>query len=244
MAVTDDQVAALRAWLTARTDTGADDAVGQFITLARTGRLDEVGALVYGAFAAAARRRFSPAWASADIVGFVAEFRSSSTEAAHLVSPLAAENQLRGVLGEKQATRPPEEARAYAQFMLLGALTVALDPQELDSVLTEGRGLADQLIAGRSPATAPASARTPGTGPAADTPGSPDHTPGSAVPAPGPTPPPPRHTAGTPAPRPPAAARPHHHPRLREHRRLRAPPGGPPVSGCQAKDGRAAPTQT
>jgi hypothetical protein len=189
MAVTDDQVAALRAWLTARTDTGADDAVGQFITLARTGRLDEVGALVYGAFAAAARRRFSPAWASADIVGFVAEFRSSSTEAAHLVSPLAAENQLRGVLGEKQATRPPEEARAYAQFMLLGALTVALDPQELDSVLTEGRGLADQLIAGRSRVTAPTSARTPGTGSAADTPGSPDHTPGSAVPAPVPTPP-------------------------------------------------------
>jgi hypothetical protein len=146
VAVTDDQVAALRAWLTARTDTEAGDAVRQFITLARTGRLDEVGALVYGAFAAAARRRFPPTWVSADIVRFVADFRSSSTEAANLVSPLAAENQLRGVLGDEQATRPPEQARAYAQFMLLGALAAALDPHELDSVLAQGRGLADQII--------------------------------------------------------------------------------------------------
>jgi hypothetical protein len=145
MAVTDDQVAALRAWLTARTDAEADDAVRRFVPLARTGRLEEVGALVYGSFAAAARRRFSPTWTSADIVRFVADFRSSSTEAANLVSPLAAENQLRGVLGEKQATRPPEEARAYAQFMLLGVLIATLDQQELDNVLAQGRALADQM---------------------------------------------------------------------------------------------------
>src|SRR5580704_3499025 len=138
MAVTDDQVAALRAWLTARTDTGADDAVGQFITLFRTGRLDEVGALVYGAFAAAARRRFSPTWTSADIVHFVADFRASSTEAAGLLNPSAAENQLRDVLGDKQAVRPPEEARARAQFLLLAALAVTLSPDELDQVLPEG----------------------------------------------------------------------------------------------------------
>jgi hypothetical protein len=136
----------LRGWLTARTDAEADDAIRQFIPVARTGRLDEIGALVYGSFAAAARRRFSPTWTSADIVRFVAGFRSSSTEAANLVSPLAAENQLRGVLGEKHAARPPEEARAYAQFTLLGALTATLDPQELDNVLARGRALADQII--------------------------------------------------------------------------------------------------
>lgn len=149
MAVTDDQVAALRAWLTARTDAEADDAVRQFIPFARTGRLDDVGALVYGAFAAAARRRFFPTWTSAGIIRFVAGFRSSSTEAANLLSPLVAENQLRGVLGEKQATRPPEEATAYAQFMLLGALVATLDPQELDNVLAQGRALADQMVRDR-----------------------------------------------------------------------------------------------
>ena len=138
MAVTDDQIAALRAYLRARTDTEASDAERRFLTLSRTGRLDEVGALVYGAFAAAARRMFSLAWTSADIVRFVADFRSSSAEAAGLLSPAAAENQLREVLGEKQATRPPEEARARAQFLLLGALAVGLGQHELDGVLAEG----------------------------------------------------------------------------------------------------------
>jgi hypothetical protein len=146
MAVTDDQVAALRAYLTARTDIAASDAERQFLTLARTGRLDEIGALVCGAFAAAARRRFSPTWTSPEIVRFVADFRSSSAGAAELLSPSAAENQLREVLGDKQAVRPPEEARARAQFLLLAALAVPLGPPELDQVLAEGRALADSLI--------------------------------------------------------------------------------------------------
>ena len=99
MAVTDDQVAALRAYLSARTDVEAADAERQFRTLSRTGRLDEVGAMVCGAFAAAARHRFSPTWTTADIVSFVAGFRGSSAQAAELLSPSAAENQLREILG-------------------------------------------------------------------------------------------------------------------------------------------------
>ena len=146
MAVTDDQVAALRAWLRAGTDTEASDAERRFLTLSKTGRLDEIGVLVYGAFAAAARRRFFLTWTSADIVRFVAGFRSSSAEAAELLSPSAAENQLRGVLGDEQAIVPPEEDRARAQFLLFAALTVTLGPQELDQVLAEGRALADALI--------------------------------------------------------------------------------------------------
>jgi hypothetical protein len=154
MAVTDDQVAALRSYLTARTETAAADAERQFLTLSRTGRLDELGVLILGAFTAAARRRFSPTWTSADIVRFVAGFRASSAEAASLLSAAATENQLREALGEKQATRPPEEARARAQFLLLGALAVSLSQHELDEVLTAGRVLADSAItaADRPPA--------------------------------------------------------------------------------------------
>jgi hypothetical protein len=147
VAVTDDQVTALRTYLSARADAEATDAERQFLTLSRTGRLDEVGALVCGAFAAAARRRFSPTWTSPEIIRFVADFRGSSPEAAELLSPSAAENQLREVLGDKQAIRPPEEARARAQFMLLAALTITLDPHERDEVLAQGRALADSLIA-------------------------------------------------------------------------------------------------
>lgn len=76
----------------------------------------------------------------------MAEFRGSSAEAAELLSPSAAENQLRGVLGDKQAFLPSEEDRARAQFLLLAALTVTLGPQELDQILAEGRVLADSLV--------------------------------------------------------------------------------------------------
>jgi len=147
MAITDDQVAALRSYLSAGTDAEAGDAERQFLTLARTGSLDGVEVLVYGAFAAAARRRFSPAWTSADIVRFVADFRSSSAEAASFITASAAENQLRGVLGEKLTTRPDEETRSRVQVILLAALTAGVTSHELDGLLSEGRTLADSLAA-------------------------------------------------------------------------------------------------
>jgi hypothetical protein len=84
------------------------------------------------------------------VVGVVAEFRSSSAEAASLVSASAAENQLRGALGEKLTTRPDEETRARAQLILLAALTVGFTPHELDELLSEGRTLADSLAAADS----------------------------------------------------------------------------------------------
>jgi hypothetical protein len=139
VAVTDDQVAALRSYLSSGTDAEAEDAERQFLTLARTGRLEGVEVLVYGAFAAAARRRFSPTWTSADVVRFVADFRSSSPEAASLISAAAAENQLRAVLGENPTTRLDEETQARAQLILLAALTAALTPHELDDLLSESR---------------------------------------------------------------------------------------------------------
>ena len=146
MAITDDQVAALHSYLSAGDDAGADDAERRFLTLAKTGRLDGIEVLVYGAFAAAARRRFSPTWRSADIVRFVADFRSSSPEAASLIRPSAAENQLRGVLGEKLTTRPDEETRARVQLMLLAALTAGLTRQELHELMSDGRALAERLL--------------------------------------------------------------------------------------------------
>jgi hypothetical protein len=178
MAVTDDQVAALRTYLSARTGAEVTDARRQFFALSRSGRLDEVGALVSGAFAAAARRRFSPTWTSAEIVRFVAGFRSSSAEAAGLLSPSAAENQLREVLGDEQGMRPPEEERARAQFLLLAALSVTLDARELDEVLAEGRALADSLIAtGLQALPDLASAPKPGKPGPGRPPGSKNHRP-------------------------------------------------------------------
>jgi hypothetical protein len=146
MAITDDQVAALRSYLSADNDAEADDAERRFLVLAKTGRLDGIEVLVYGAFAAAARRRFFPSWALADLVRFVADFRRSSPEAASLISPSAAENQLRGVLGETLRSRPDEETRARVQLMLLAALAAGLTQQELDELLSDGRALAERLL--------------------------------------------------------------------------------------------------
>jgi hypothetical protein len=107
--------------------------------------LDEIGALVYTAFAAAAQCRFSPVWTSADLVRFVADVRSSSPETAALISPSAAENQLRGALGKELTWRPDEETRARVQLMLLTALTIDLAEDELDDLLSAGRDLAQQF---------------------------------------------------------------------------------------------------
>jgi hypothetical protein len=145
MAVTDDQVAALRAYLSASDDADADDAEVRFLALAKANRLDEIGALVYCSFAVAARLRFSPSWTSADLVHFVADVRGSSTQAATLISASAAENQLRGALGKSLTWRPDEETRARVQLLLLSALTLGLADDELDRVLADGRALADHL---------------------------------------------------------------------------------------------------
>jgi hypothetical protein len=146
MPVTDHQVAALRAYLSARDDAEADDAEARFLVLAKANRLDEVGALVYCSFAAAARRRFAPVWTLADLVRFVADARSSSPQAATLISASAAENQLRTVLGKTVDWRPDEETRARVQLLLLVTLTADVADDELDTVLREGRTLADQIM--------------------------------------------------------------------------------------------------
>jgi hypothetical protein len=145
MAITDDQVTALRAYLAAADDAEADDAETRFLVLAKEDSIDELGALVYCTFAAAAQRRFSPVWTSADIVRFVADVRGSSPEAAALISASAAENQLRGALGKQLSWRPDAETQAGVQPFLLSALTVGLVGRELDRVLADGRALADQM---------------------------------------------------------------------------------------------------
>jgi len=146
MQVTDDQVVALRAYLSAGDDAEADEAEARFLVLAKANRLDEIGALVYCSFAVAVRRRFAPVWTSADLVRFVADARSSSPQAAAMISASAAENQLRTVLGKTVDWRPNEETRARVQLLLLVALTADVASDELDTVLREGRTLTDQVM--------------------------------------------------------------------------------------------------
>jgi hypothetical protein len=147
MAVTDEQVAALRAYLSAESDDEAAEAQQLIQRLAMAATAEGIGELVYAAFVVAARRRFSPTWAHAEIIRFVAGVRALLSERPDALDARAAEHQLRAALGEKQAGYPDEEARARAQVVLLDALiqSAELDDAGLDELLAQGRRLADNL---------------------------------------------------------------------------------------------------
>jgi hypothetical protein len=128
-------------------DADLDNSDRQFLALLKADRIEGLGELLLAAFTVAARRRFSPTWSPAEIVRFVAYIRSSSPEMATLLTPSAAENQLRMALGQKIAPYPDMEARGRAHMLLLGALTRNYTPQDLAALLADARTLADESIA-------------------------------------------------------------------------------------------------
>jgi hypothetical protein len=144
-AVTDEQVAWLRAYLAGDVDETrelADRAMAP-------GAMAGIGALVYAAFAVAARRKFAPEWTGAGVTGFVGQVRRLLGQPDEL-DPLVAEHELRSALGEKLASHPSPKARGRAQFILLNALVQGLELNEADvaGLLSESRGIADTLLAG------------------------------------------------------------------------------------------------
>jgi hypothetical protein len=83
--IPDEMVAAMHTYLAAlHTDSDADldDSDRQFIALLKADRTEGLGELLLAAFTIAARRRFSPTWSPAELIGFVADVRSSSAEMA------------------------------------------------------------------------------------------------------------------------------------------------------------------
>ena len=147
MTVTDDHVAALRAYLSAGSDDEAAEAERLFMLLAEAGTAEGIGELLYAMFVIAARRRFSPTWTHAEIIRFVAGVRALVSERPDALDARAAEHQLCAALGEKQVGYPDEEARARSQVVLLEALiqSAELDDAGLNELLAEGRRLADDV---------------------------------------------------------------------------------------------------
>jgi hypothetical protein len=141
--VSDEQVAALRAFLA----LDADEA--EFLThrLVESNRLEGYGELVSAAFAAATRRRFSSGWKIADVIRIVASVRGRLINEGIEMDTRAAEVLMRRALGEKIAVELDEEVSARAQIFLLSELTLdeGLDDAELDTFLATARKLADRL---------------------------------------------------------------------------------------------------
>jgi hypothetical protein len=95
--VSDEQVAALRAFLA----LDADEA--EFLTnqLVESNRLECYGELISSTFAAAIRRRFSPDWKIADVIRVVASTRGRLINEGIEIDTRAAEILIRRTLGEK-----------------------------------------------------------------------------------------------------------------------------------------------
>lgn len=151
MAVTNDEVSALEAYLSASSGAEAADAERHLEQLVSAGAANNIGALLYAALAIAARRIFAPAWTSADIVRFVASVRTEVSEGPDVIDPHVAEMQLRQALGAEQSVRSDQASKARTQLVLLVALLHRLDLRraELIYLLEEGRALADQLAGGQ-----------------------------------------------------------------------------------------------
>jgi hypothetical protein len=145
MVVSDDQVAALHAFL-ALEPYETERLTKQLV---EADRLEGYGELVYAAFIGAVRRRFSPTWTIPDVIRFVATARARLLNDEIEIDPRTAEILMRRALGESIAADLDEEDRARAQIFLLVELIVdeELDDAGLDEFLAHARTLADQLIA-------------------------------------------------------------------------------------------------
>jgi hypothetical protein len=148
MTVTDEQVAALRAYLGVTTDAEDEETQELIQRLSRPGAGGSVPELVYAAFVIAARRKFFPAWTRSDVIRFVAQIRALLSEQPDLLDPTAAEHQLRSALGETLTSYPDAEAGARAQVILLDAVDQCeeLDDAGITELLNQARTMADQLI--------------------------------------------------------------------------------------------------
>jgi hypothetical protein len=141
MAVTDEQEAALRAYLAGDFETHARLRDQLDRDAAATG----YSALISAAFCVAVLRRFAKDHSAAAVIEFVGAVRSQSEGLSDKVDPRAAERLIQSVFTYKKVADVSQEIRLGTQFLLVAALIVDehLDGPGLDEFMTESRKLAD-----------------------------------------------------------------------------------------------------
>ena len=145
MAMTEDQVLALRAML------GNDFDQHEYLS----GKLDRFNgwgdypALVAAAFFEAAHRRFGEGYEKGDIVQFVAAARARFDPTGDQLDPVVAENLILSALKDEPLDGLNEGTVAQLQVVLLGALIADenLDDAGLDEFMADARELADEWVA-------------------------------------------------------------------------------------------------
>jgi hypothetical protein len=144
MAVTNEQVAALRALLT------GDAAENRRLVaeVRRDGTGAGYSALVNAAFFEAVDRRFGKASTPASIIEYVSDVRSRSDEIAEKVDPGAGERLIRKVLVDEPTDDIDSRTSATVKLFVLAALVADEDfgSAELDQFLSKFRKMADYLL--------------------------------------------------------------------------------------------------
>jgi hypothetical protein len=140
--VTDQQVAALRAYLAG----GSNERVRLHEQLLQSDGLNGYGELVHTAFVTAVRRRFAPIYTRSDVIRFVADIRVLLSERPDAIHPCAGENLIRRALGEPIADDIDQETRGRTEIVLLAVLIKdeELDDAGLDEFLGSVRTLTGQ----------------------------------------------------------------------------------------------------
>lgn len=146
MAVTDKQVATLRAQLAGR----LDEHQRLFRQLDWRGEGAAYTALIDAAFFEAADRRFGDGNATEDdVIAYVADVRSRTKKASEAIGPETAERLILKVLGQGSIQDLDARAAMTAKQYLLAALVIdeQLDDAGMDAFLAQARKLADQWLA-------------------------------------------------------------------------------------------------
>jgi hypothetical protein len=144
MPVTDDQVAALRAYL-------ADDLDQHrqlYARLDRQAAHSGYAALLAAAFFEAVNRRFAQDGTTADVIEFVADVRGRSQALAEAIDPRAAERLIRAALTDEDIDDLDDRAKGSLYVVLLAGLIgdEQLSDDGLDEFLAEARKLADEWL--------------------------------------------------------------------------------------------------
>jgi hypothetical protein len=146
MAVSDTQVATLRAYLQ---EDGESGYKAERVLLDRQAA-DSIayGALLAAAFSEAVKRRFATRTTSWRVVKYVADVRSRSTRTANAVNPRKAERLILEALGEGTTADIDGKTSAWLKLALLAALMeeASLNSEQLDEFLAKVTEMADQLL--------------------------------------------------------------------------------------------------
>jgi hypothetical protein len=144
MAVTEEQVAALRAQLAG----DLEEHRRLFAQLMPSDVRSGYRALTSAAFCVAAERRFPKESAAADVIAYVGDVRGR-TQAAAQMNPRTAEQVILAVVTDEPLDDVDPRTSFEIQLLLLAAMTAdaQLDADGLDAFLVEARKLADQWLA-------------------------------------------------------------------------------------------------